>query len=52
MGILKMMRDTHKISLPLWEIGVAKQEYDVRFSARGSEIPQNPQIAPNGDLYN
>jgi len=34
--ISETTRDTHGISLPYWEIGVAEQEYDVRFCTGSS----------------
>jgi len=36
MGISKIKRDRCQISLPLYEIGVAEQEYDVRFCTGSS----------------
>jgi len=46
--ISKTKRDGREISSPLWEIGVAEDEYDVRFFAGSSytqKIATNPKIA-------
>jgi len=41
MEISETMRDMREILLPLQEIGITKQEYDVRFCAR----TKNPESA-------
>ena len=51
--ISKIKRDSREISSHLHEIGVAEQEYYVRFCAKSIvKYPKNPQTSQIGDLYN